>query len=234
MTTERPARIESGARASKATMRTALLGIGLVAALAGTGTASADSYEDEPFKKPRNELGFGMLVGGYDVGPVGGPGVGVHLDAGRRMGALFLLGEYNLLSVGESSYDNPDPIRGRMHRFGAAARYNFADFGGGRYTPIMGAFWLEAGLGWQIVEWDEGGVLRRNDLSLGFGAEMDIRQKSKDRFWSIYYAFRATIAKAPPSKGDDVATCGGPCDEPTPPSPYDLGLFFNMGFTFGK
>ena len=83
--------------------------------------------------------------------------------------------------------------------------------------------------------WEEGGKLNRPDVALGFGAEMDIRTKKskKPKYWSIYYAFRMTIAKAPGTKQMEP-TCGGPCDEPTLPSPYDLGFFFNMGFTFGR
>jgi hypothetical protein len=30
------------------------------------------------------------------------------------------------------------------------------------------------------------------------------------------------------------ATCGGPCDEATQPSPNDLGIFFNMGLIWGR
>jgi hypothetical protein len=202
------------------------------------GWAHASDDDDNPpwsFNRPRTELGFGMLVGGFEVGPVGGAAVGVHLDAGRRIGPLMLLGEYNFMGIGESSPEKADPIRGHLHRFGVAARYSFAEFGGGRYTPIRGGFWLEAGLGHQKVAWNEGGILDRQDLSLGFGAEIDIRQgHEKPRFWSIYYAFRTTIAKTPGGKATGEPICGGPCDEPTFPSPYDLGLFFNMGFTFGR
>ena len=89
-------------------------------------------------------------------------------------------------------------------------------------------------MGHQRVLWDVGGRLDRADVALGFGAEIDIRQRSeKPKFWSIYYAFRMMVTEAPEAK-EMEPTCGGPCDEPTKPSPYDLGIFFNMGFTFGR
>jgi len=213
-----------------------ILTTALLLAMAGPALADDDDkYKDEPFDRPRTELGFGMYAGGFEVGPVGGPGIGFHLDVGHRRGPLMIHGEYALLDIGESSYDNPDPIDGQLHRFGINARYNFADFGGGRYTPLRGAFWLEGGLGHQTVLWEEGGKLNRPDVALGFGAELDIRTKRHDKpkYWSIYYAFRMTIAESPGAKQMEP-TCGGPCDEPTLPSPYDLGFFFNMGFTFGR
>jgi hypothetical protein len=200
------------------------------------GVASADD-DDDPFAKARTQIGVGMLVGGYSVGPVSGAGVGMHLDIGRQMGNLALLGEYNLLSIGESSLDVEDPIRGIQHRFGLNARYNFVDFGGGHRTPIQGAVWLEGGLGRQIINWNEGGRLTRDDLALGFGVQTNFRISKRDKkpkFIGVHYAFRATIARSPVADEMAPATCGGPCDEPTGPSPYDLGLFFNMGVTFGR
>ncbi len=230
-------KIDSARRAFGLAMVRAAMSCVLAVAVVGglAGVAAADDYDDKPFDKPRTELGFGMYAGGFDVGPVGGAGVGVHLDAGRRMGNLMLYGEYAFLGIGENSYEVENPIRGHLHRLGVNARYAFADFGGGRYTPVKGAFWLEGGLGHQRVLWERGGKLDRADVSFGFGAEVDIRQRraKKPKFWSIYYAFRMTVTEAP-GKAQMEPTCGGPCDEPTLPSPYDLGFFFNMGFTFGR
>jgi hypothetical protein len=152
------------------------------------------------------------------------------------MGPLFLLGEYDLLSIGQNGYDNPAPIRGLLNRFGAAARFAFAEFGGGR-IPVQGSFWLEGGVGRQYVDWDGGGRLSRDDVALGFGAQANFvigRHSDKPKFIGFYYAFRASIARGPDADQPGEPTCAGPCDEATLPSPYDLGLFFNMGLNWGR
>jgi len=208
----------------------------LAAVLATAGTARADS-SDDPFVRNRTEVGFGMLVGGYSVGPVGGAAVGMHLDLGRQMGPFKLYGEYNFMSVGESATTVEDPTRGMLHRLGLGARYNFAEIGGGKYKPIQGTFWLEGGIGRQRVQWMEGGVLTRDDASFGFGAQMNFKigkHSDKPKIFGFYYAFKATVARAPDADQLGPATCAGPCDEPTTPSPYDFGLFFNLGLQWGK
>jgi hypothetical protein len=212
----------------------------LLAGTLATSTATADDYvasdKKGTFDDARTELGFGMLVGGYGVGPVGGAGVGLHLDVGRQMGDLKLYGEYNFLSIGEA-YTEEDPVRGVLHRGGLAARYNFATLGGGRYKPIQGAFWLEAGLGRQYIRWNEGGVLERDDVSFGFGAQFNFmigKNSPNPKVLGFYYAFKAMVARAPDADEMAPATCGGPCDRPTGPSPYDVGAFFNMGLQFGR
>jgi len=210
-------------------------------------TAEADSYynryrakkrsEKFEFDQPRLNLGFGMLVGGFSVGPVSGSGVGVHLDVGRQMGPLYLFGEYNLLSIGESGVNEDDPIRGMLNRFGVNARYHFVEFAD-RRNKLQGAFWVEAGLGHQQVNWAKGGVLRREDVSFGFGAQFNVRigsrYKRDPKVFGFYYAFKATIARAPGADKQLPPACGGPCDMPTPPSPNDFGLFFNFGLMWGR
>jgi hypothetical protein len=198
------------------------------------GTARADA--DDPFARGRTELGLGMLAGGFSVGPVAGPAVGIHLDAGRRMGPLFLVGEYNLLSIGEGSQVDARPIRGLLHRVGASARYSVVEFGGGRHIPVQGGVWIEGGVGAQEVRWDGGGRLGRGDVNLGFGLQTNVRlrrNRPDERFLGFYYAFRATAARAP-ELGKREPTCAGPCDEPTLPSALDLGLLFNFGVVFGR
>lgn len=196
-------------------------------------------HDDEPedaFDRPRTEIGVGMLMGGFSVGPVGGFAVGMHLDVGRQMGPLKVFGEYNFMSVGDE-YTQDDPVRGLMHRGGVAARYNFATIGGGRYKPIRGSFWVEGGAGRELIRWNQGGKLTRDDLALGFGAQMDIkigRHSPRPKTFSVYYAFKALVAESPGVDKMRPAVCGGPCDEPTQPSPYDLGLFFNLGLQWGR
>jgi hypothetical protein len=200
-------------------------------------TPPPDEDDGNLFRAGRSDFGFGVLAGGYSVGPVDGPGVGLHLDAGWNRKAWLLYGEYDLVSIGQNQQDVTDPIRGLLHRFAAMGRYAFAEFGDGQNIPLQGQFWLEGGVGREIVMWDQGGRLGRNDLALGLGAELNVvtrRDTPHPNVFGIYYAFRMTIARAPDDGKIEMATCGGPCDEPTLPSPYDLGLFFNAGLSWGR
>ena len=213
-------------------IRIAILTTSLLMAAGATATAESD----DPFDKPRTNLGFGMLVGSASVGYISGPGVGMHAEIGRQFGKFGVYGEYNLLSVGESSYDVEDPIRGFMHRVAGNVRYTFAKVGSPR-VPVQGAFWLEAGMGRQVVQWHKGGKLTRNDFGFGFGAQTNFRigrRSAKPNVIGFHYAFKAFLTPSPDADAMLPATCAGPCDEPTPPSPHDLGLFFNMGLMWGK
>ena len=137
--------------------------------------------------------------------------------------------------IGEST-SVPDAVHGLLHRGGANLRYDVGAIGG-RDKPVQGTFWLEGGAGREWIFWDEGGRLTRDDVSLGFGAQMNFqlgRHDPKPRVLGIYYAFKTTIARGPDADQMAPATCGGPCDEPTAPSPYDLGLYFNVGLQYGR
>lgn len=217
------------------TTRIAILTSSLL--LLAAGSAAAGSDDDNPFDKSRTKVGFGMLLGSFDVGPVGGTAVGMHFELGRKSGPLYLYGEYDMLSIGESNIDIEDPIRGFLHRGSANVRYNFAQVGGKR-VPVQGEFWVEAGVGQQRIQWHEGGKLTRNDVSVGFGAKANFRigkrRAKKPKTIGFHYAFKAFIARGPASEQMLPPTCSGPCDEPTVPSPNDLGLFFNLGLEFGK
>lgn len=202
-----------------------------------TDTAPPDEEEKNPFRLGRSDFGFGLLAGGYSVGPVSGPGVGLHIDAGWNRKAWLLYGEYDFVSIGENQQEVSDPIRGLLHRFAAMGRYAFAEFGDGENVPLQGQFWVEGGGGREIIRWDEGGRLGRNDLAFGIGAELNVvtqRDTPDPNVFGIYYAFRLTVARAPDSDKIEMATCGGPCDEATLPSPYDLGVFFNAGLSWGR
>lgn len=214
-------------------LRIAALTTSLLAAFAAS--AAAD-WSDNPFEKPRTKFGFGMLVGGFDVGSISGPAVGLHAEVGRQFGSLGVYGEYNMLTVGESTIDVEDPVRGMMHRGALNARYNVGEIGGSRDIPLRGVFWVEGGLGRHVVQWYDGGKLTRSDVGLGFGGQLDFRlgRREQPNIFGFYYAFRATVARSPEADLDLPATCAGPCDEATPPSPNDLGLFFNMGIEWGK
>jgi hypothetical protein len=210
--------------------------------LASSSAARADYYDGygsdgtrkDPWKKLRFEGALGGLVGSQRVGYIAGTGGGLHLDGGARIDRLMIYGEYDFLSVGESSIETPNPVRGFMHRLGASARYSLASFGGSGEVPVRGDIWGEIGLGHEEVRWHEGGRLGRRDISFGLGAQATFRiGRNKPRYVGVYYAMKAWVAAAPERK-DDMPTCAGPCDEPTAPSPYDFGIFFNFGVPFGR
>lgn len=227
-------------------MKSLLPAIVAASALTAPAVARAESiaygyYEDpeparpkDPWKKARFEGAIGGLVGGQGIGYVHGTGGGLHLDAGFKMHRIFLYGEYDFLGVGENTYENPEAVRGFMHRVGVNARYSLAAFGGGRDVPVRGDVWAEIGGGHQHVRWHEGGKLGRKDLSFGLGAQATFKiGRDKPKFLGVYYAVKMTIARSPDRKDEDP-TCAGPCDEPTPPSPWDVGIFFNFGVPFGR
>ncbi len=219
-----------------------VLGLSAVAAPAARAESVPYGYGDsgsarakDPWQRPRFEGAVGGLVGGQRVGYISGTGGGFHLDGGLRLDRLYLFGEYDFMSVGESAYDTENPVRGFMHRFSANARYSLGAVGGGRGNiPVRGDFWVEGGLGDQLISWHEGGRLHRRDVSFGLGAQATFRiHREKPKYLGVYYALKVTIAEAPERK-DDAPTCAGPCDQATGPSPYDLGIFFNFGVPFGR
>jgi hypothetical protein len=221
--------------------RTMLVALAISASALAAAPAIADCYDDacrsardREWSRPRFEGGFGLLAGSYTVSTVHGAGVGLHVDAGVRLGRLALLGEYDFLSVGQDSYTYENPIRGVLHRVGANARYSVAAFGG-RDVPIRGDIWVEGGVGNQLVQWHGGGELSRRDLAFGIGGQMTVRvaRGKRPNYLGFYYAFRGLVARDPfPRK--DMPTCAGPCDTPTGPSAWDTGAFFNFGLVFSR
>lgn len=218
----------------------ALAAAATLATAAFTATPASACYDSEckdarekQWAKPRFEGAIGMLAGGYSVATVGGAAIGMHFDAGVRMDRLALVAEYDFLSIGQSSYDYDNPIRGQLHRLGANVRYSLASFGG-REVPIRGDIWLEGGVGSQLVQWHGGGELGRRDLAFGVGGQMTARiGRENPKYVGFYYAFRGLVARDPIGKPGEP-TCAGPCDMATGPSPYDVGAFFNFGVIFSR
>jgi hypothetical protein len=177
------------------------------------------------------ELGFGALIGKLGIGRIAGQAIGFHLDGGVRWNRLAALAEYDFFSFDEDT-DVTVPARALIHRAAINARYSFGvltmrDF------PVRGDFWVEAGAGHQLVLWYDGGKLHRNDVSIGIGAQATIRfGEGKRRKLGLYYAVKFIMMDRPDLKMGQVG-CGGPCDEPTPMIPIDLGIFFNMTVPFG-
>jgi hypothetical protein len=215
------------------------------ATVATTATANPIAYDGSYYAKPerdRNpdhhlqpEVGLGFIVGSFGIGPISGPAYGMQLGAGVRLNRIALIGEYNFMTVGQSSYDDdiPDPVRGIVHRVGASLRYSFGVLAKPGF-PLRGEFWVEAGGGRQFLRWYDGGKLSRNDVSLGLAGQLSVRWgESRRKKLGIFYALKLLGSQRPDEKWMPP-TCAGPCDEPTGPIPYDLGIFFHAGLTFGR
>ena len=180
----------------------------------------------------RLELTLGTLIGSGDIGSIRGMSAGLHTEVSKHFGDIGIVGQYDLLGVGEDPTLNgkKDPIRGLEHRLGVSARYTIGRVG---KDFINADFWAEAGLGREFIQWDAGGKLTRDDITLAIGAH-PVFTVGKQRYIGYFLAFRMNIAESPDAKFELPAVCAGPCDEPTPPSPTDLSFFFNFGITFGK
>lgn len=207
----------------------------LIALLSIARTAHADEVAvaaDAPKTPHRLEARIGMLVGGGDVGDVTGPSNGLHVAIGARYGDVTGMAEYDYLSVGDAS-DEDANRHGDLSRAGVVARMSL--FHTAEDGPIAGDYWAEAGVGYERVAWDPGGVLDRPDLVLGFGAELDGHaywQSAHPRHIGMWLGFRAILARAPVSAAPP--TCGGPCTMATAPSRNDVGLYFSWGMHWGR
>jgi hypothetical protein len=195
------------------------------------------SYSDpDPENELQPEAAIGFLVGGFRVGPITGPAYGMQVAGGAKYQRFLVQGEYDLLSVGEgTSYDPDDgrPVRGLVHRVGANVRYSFASIAKKKF-PMRGDFWLEAGVGRQFLRWYDGGKLTRNDVALGLGGQLSVRWgKTQHKKAGLFYALKVIGSRRADLKSMPE-TCAGPCDEPTGPIPYDLGIFFDVAIVFGR
>jgi hypothetical protein len=184
----------------------------------------------------RTEIDLGYLVGGGGIGTRDRFQRGVSVALGRRFGDLALLGEYDYLAIGRAE------ATGSESRFGLALRYSLLRTHGtpdehGERSPMSGDMWIEGGAGYERIAWDAGGTLRRPDVVLGFGAQLDgvFRRASDEPSWfGPFVAFRAVLARGPETADEGDATCGGPCDAPGRPSPNDVALFFHFGVNWGR
>ncbi|MGH6960023.1 MAG: hypothetical protein ACREE7_06035 [Dongiaceae bacterium] len=209
----------------------AFLAIGLAAI-----PARADYYDDggEPFRKRKLDVKFGMLLGGFEIGPLDSMmAFGGDMRIGYKLfDRLHIEGSAALAGVQETTYMNPDPVGGLLERYGIGVKYHFATIGGGRYMPLMVRFYGAGEAGYQTVRWDKGGIVRRNDAGFGFGTDLDFRvSKSGPKTIGMYMDFRLIVARSPGDPGP--AACQAICDEPTPPLSTDFMPLFRFGVSFG-
>lgn len=229
-------------------MRTAAAAAAAVLALASAPARADDEALARIDQSVRWEGAFGIRVGTFHVGPFDGFAFGFHLDGGVRLDRLFLYGEYSYMGISntppaqsdQSAMSSvpidtkPQEISGIVQRVGANARYSLGKLASND-IPIRGDFWIEGGVGEQLVRWDRGGELHRPDLSFGFGGQFSARLgHAHDHRAGFYYALKATFAHAPAAYLQQTKTCAGPCDTPTGPIPVDRSFLFNMGIVFGN
>jgi len=219
-------------------MRISIVALVLAVPLTAAADKAYEPYESDPDPygtldhQVQPEVGFGFLVGQLSVGKVAGTAFGFHLDGGVRWHRLALLAEYDFLSLTEDT-DISLPTRGLVHRVGANLRYSFGVLSK-RDFPMRGDFWIEAGAGHQLVTWVDGGKLHRNDLAFGIGSQATVRfGRNNRKKLGIIYAVKFLVADRPDGKMPPSG-CAGPCDEPTPMIPVDLGIFFNFTIPFGR
>ena len=217
-------------------MSKCLAGLAL-ASLATTASAQNLVATGELADKPGPRLidgRLGMLLGGADVGDADGFSIGASAGIGYRMSDLTLRGTFDYYRVGDST-DEAMQRRGRSSRFGAAARYSFANNGDDGHMGVD--FWGELGGGYEHVDWRQGGVLDRPSLELAIGFDVSGRgdrdSAGHRREAGYFMAFRTFIAQGPEVVGA-MATCGGPCDTATTPSRMDLTMFFDFGVHWGR
>lgn len=198
----------------------------LSSASANANTLAISAPPEEPVPK-RVELDIGIMTGGLDLGTTNADATGIALSGGLRFGELSLLAEFNHFSVQASE-------SGTMNRVGAVARYSIVPLGDEK-SFATGDLWVEAGAGWEHLNWRRGGVLNRPDIALGFGWQGNFVLDEKSdhpRYFGPFFALRALVAPGPDS--DEEAVCGGPCDRATPPSPTDVSLMFHAGINWGR
>jgi hypothetical protein len=205
--------------------------------IASTASANSLVATDEASGPPSHRQvdgRIGMLLGGSDVGDADGFAVGLSAGLGYRISDFTVRGTFDYYQVGDNS-DEVMHRRGRASRFGAAARYSFANTGDDGKLGVD--FWGEVGGGLEHVDWRAGGILDRPSVELAFGLDVggrgDPDRHGNRREVGYFMAFRTFIGQAPEMPGA-MATCGGPCDQATTPSRTDLSMFFDFGVHFGR
>jgi hypothetical protein len=216
----------------------------LAATLAVARTAAADvaiagdvAPAPAPSMRPAHNRHFdgraGFMIGGADTGDATGLSMGFHGQLGYRFDAVSLFSEFDYYTVGDSPGEDNRRI-GRSARVGATVRYSLLD-AGPNAGAVGGDWWVEAGAGYEHVNWNAGGVLDRPDLVLGMGLEVDGRPgygTSHMQHAGWYFGFRTVVGQAP--KSDAPTVCGGPCTMASQPSRTDVSMYFITGLHWGR
>jgi hypothetical protein len=185
-------------------------------------------------------------VGTFHTAAIYNLAYGVDLQGGARLNRIAVYGEYSILglSTSDSSYPSAtyytndgsplsDKPSGLVQRFGLDVRYSIGRFitafGG---AGLAGDFWVEAGLGEQLVRWNEGGLLHRADVSFGIGAQLGGR--GTEHHGGYFLGVRVMVSQTPAGYVGTEPTCAGPCDTATPPLGLDKSVLLTTGIVFGS
>lgn len=198
---------------------------------ASAQTLVATSEPPPPPPAPRSiDARVGMMLGGADAGDVNGSSFGGTASVGYGIGDDQLRATFDYYSVGDNAGEVMQR-HGRTTRLGGAVRHSFRATS--REREIAANLWGELGGGYERLAWLHGGLLERADAELAFGLDLGYRHTgTRQNLETGYFMdFRALLAEAPPSAA--MATCGGPCTEPTAPPRADVSIFFELGVQWG-
>ena len=135
----------------------------LLAILLLASTAHAD--DDRLANRETMIAGFGLVS--MQVDGIANSGMAVQPTLTRTFDRFELQVEYLLADLRDDSMRQPGSI---LHRLGFSGRYQAARARVDRSMTLD--FVVEGGVGLQYLERDDGDVIGRNDLSLGFGLRM--------------------------------------------------------------
>ena len=192
----------------------------------------------DPVEEPDAEIEIGLqlgaLTGSSAVGEVNDLGVGIGVAALLQLADLALVGEFDHIRIGGSRHEGHE-VRGTLTRGGLALRHrlgNLAPDG----DPMTADVWLEVGAGRQWIAWHEGGVLTRNDVTVGAAIQLGgvLGDDDRSRAFGPYFAVRTIISRAPRADGDAMSTCGSSCDDPGRPSANDFSTLLSFGMHWGR
>ena len=133
----------------------------VVAALAGTARAETDKLAN----RTTTVAALGLIW--MQIDGITNSGMAVQPTLTRTFDRFELQADYLLADLRDDSERMPGSY---LHRLGFAARYQAARIRADRELTLD--FVVEAGVGLQYIELDNGDVIGRNDLEAGIGLRM--------------------------------------------------------------
>lgn len=202
----------------------------LIAVMLVCSPALADPPSDDARWRWEAAVGgtFGTIkLRHQDIG-----GGGLILQGGMRNHRFAVMADYRDIGVhwtadGNAARGQVPPVDtdGNLHRFALSARWNVLSLGA-TTEPLMHEFcevFALAGVGAQLIEWDQGGALWRPDLELGGGVRMYGIRINDRRTVGVLFRLAEVMTRRPAGY-DTSPTCVGPCDVATSPTGWEKGL----------
>jgi hypothetical protein len=204
-------------------MRTILL-IGALVALCGTAHADDGSGLDVQHRGVEGSAG--VVVGDLPFGVYDGGGIGASFTAGYRIGRVLAYAEYDFLSE-TGHFASGDRARGYLHRGAANLRYDLLTEQVAQHLRVT--LWIEAGLGHQYLQWNDGSTIERPDVSFGF-AGAALMGGHGSHYFGYTGGIKVIAAHAPDLRAD--ARCAGTCTGTS--LRWDVGVLYAVTFPFGR